>query len=232
MHLQCVRLLTERYPTRECYPFCLPVFQQTGSILFDCPVTLFVGENGAGKSTLLEGIAAKCGIHIWRDVEKQRVERNRYEKAFGNYLAVEWKNGSVPGAFFSGDLFRYFAESVEDWAASDPGLLRYFGGKSLLTQSHGQGLMSYFRARYQIRGLYLLDEPETALSPRSQLQLLEILSEAGRAGHAQFIVATHSPILMSCSGARIYSFDSVPVAAMEYHETEHYKVFKRFMEGA
>jgi len=98
----------------------------------------------------------------------------------------------------------------------------------LVTQSHGQSMMSYFRSRYRIRGIYFLDEPETALSPRSQLELLEIIGENGRAGHAQFIIATHSPILLACKGARIYSFDHVPVSVIEYEETEHYRVYKNF----
>ena len=98
-----------------------------------------------------------------------------------------------------------------------------------MTQSHGQSMMSYFRARYKIRGLYLLDEPETALSPRSQLEFLEIISENSRDGHAQFIIATHSPILLTCGGAAIYSFDHVPAQTVTYEETEHYRIYKRFL---
>ena len=89
--------------------------------------------------------------------------------------------------------------------------------------------MSYFRNRYRIHGLYLLDEPETALSPRSQLELLEILGTNTRAGHAQFIIATHSPILLACAGAKIYSFDHIPVCPLAYEETEHYRIYKNFL---
>ena len=229
MHLNSVKFLAERFPDRTCYPFRLPIFQKTPGLALDAPVTFFVGENGTGKSTLLEGIAVKCGIHIWRDVERQRVDRNPYERSFGQYLEVAWNDGPVPGSFFSGNLFHYFAESLDDWAASDPGLLRHFGGKSLVTQSHGQSLMSYFSSRYRIRGLYLLDEPETALSPKTQLQLLDILTEMSRAGHAQFIVATHSPILMACPDAVIYSFDRAPIAPIRYHDSEHFNVYKDFL---
>ena len=88
--------------------------------------------------------------------------------------------------------------------------------------------MSYFRSRYRIKGLYLLDEPETALSPRSQLELLEIIRENSQAGHAQFIVATHSPIILSCEGATIYSFDHQPVRVVEYEDTALYQAYKRF----
>jgi predicted ATPase len=111
----------------------------------------------------------------------------------------------------------------------DPGLLKYFGGKSLMTQSHGQSLMAYFNSRLKIKGLYILDEPETALSPKSQLELLALLGEAGRSGQAQFIIATHSPILLACPGARILSFDAAPVRQIKYEDTEHYRIYNDFM---
>jgi predicted ATPase len=90
-------------------------------------------------------------------------------------------------------------------------------------------MMSYFRAIYKLKGLYFMDEPETALSPRSQLQLLDILEENGQAGHAQFMIATHSPILLACASARIFSFDQAPVSVIEYKETDHYQLYKRFL---
>jgi predicted ATPase len=230
MHLRSVAFRSETYPTRDCYPFNLSVIQQTKRIVFDAEVTLFVGENGTGKSTLLEAISQTCNIFIWRDSERARFECNPYEDKFHQYLVLEWTNGFVPGSFFGSDIFRQFAQILDEWAASDPGQLRYFGGKSLMTQSHGQSLMSYFKSRYQIKGLYLLDEPETALSPRSQIELLEVLTKMSNAGHAQFIIATHSPILLACPGAMIYSFDHSPVKRLQYEETAHYRIYKGFME--
>ena len=111
----------------------------------------------------------------------------------------------------------------------DPGLLEYYGGQSLLSQSHGQSLMAFFESRFKIKGLYLLDEPETALSPKSQLQLLKLLSRMSQAGHAQFIIATHSPILLACPAAVIYNFSASALEPIGYEETEHFKVYKRFM---
>jgi predicted ATPase len=119
--------------------------------------------------------------------------------------------------------------NLDEWACSDPALLEYYGGKSLTALSHGQSLMSYFRNRYQIRGLYLVDEPETALSPKTQIQFVRLLKEMADQGHAQFIVATHSPILLACPGATIYSFDEIPVRQVAYEETEHYRLYKDFM---
>ncbi|MBN2515463.1 MAG: AAA family ATPase [Deltaproteobacteria bacterium] len=231
MHLNKISLHPEKYPTDKYYPFNLKVFHQTKSMVFTSPVTFFVGENGTGKSTLLEAICIRCQIHIWRYNERTRFENNPYEKTFFRYLTVEWTDGQVPGSYFSSDIFRDFAQSLDEWAAADPGMLKYFGGKSLMTQSHGQSIMSLFKARYKIKGLYFLDEPETALSPRSQVQLLQLLEGMSRAGHAQFIIATHSPILLACPEATICSFDHIPVKTIKYEETEHYQIYKEFMEN-
>ena len=231
MHLKRVNLYPEKYPTKEYYPFNLGIFQQTKSLEFYSPVTFFIGENGTGKSTLLEAIAHRCGIHIWEDNERIRLEINPYEERLYEAISVEWTNGSVPGSFFASQIFRNFAQILDEWAVADAGNLKYFGGKSLMTQSHGQSLISFFKARYKIKGIYLMDEPETALSPKSQLELIKILKYMGQAGHAQFIIATHSPILMACPGAKIYSFDYIPVKPIEYEETEHYQIYKGFMEN-
>jgi len=228
-HITGVTLQHEKYPTDSHYPFSLPVFRQTKRIVFDSPITLFVGENGTGKSTLLEALAWASGVHIWSRYEGTRYQVNRYEKLLYRYLRPEWSDGTVPGAYFGSEVFQDFRNILDGWAASDPGQLDYFGGKSLVTQSHGQSMMSYFRSRYKIKGLYFLDEPETALSPRSQLELLEILGQNSQAGHAQFIVATHSPILLACRNAKILSFDHTPVREIQYHETDHYRLYKRFL---
>lgn len=230
MHLTRVTLLADQFPTKEGYPFNLAIFQKTNGITFRSPVTFFIGENGTGKSTLLEALAHKCGIHIWSGMERKRFEMNPYEEALYRFIAVEWTDGVVPGSFFSSGIFRNFAQSLDEWAAASSKILDYFGGKSLLTQSHGQSLMSFFKARYRIKGLYLLDEPETALSPKTQLELLTLLTDMSQAGHAQFIIATHSPILMACPGAHIYSFDHSPLKPVTYEKTEHYRVYKGFME--
>ena len=228
-HLKAVSLLPGKYPTEDDYPFNLPILNQTEQFVFDSAVTIFVGENGSGKSTLLEALARKADIHIWCKSNGTRYKVNRYEKLLYKYLLLEWSNGKVPGAFFGSEIFHDFRSILDDWAASDPGQLKYFGGRSLMTQSHGQSMMSYFRSRYRIKGLYLLDEPETALSPRSQLELLDIIIKNSQAGHAQFIISTHSPILMACEEAKIYSFDHVPARIISYKETEHYKLYRKLL---
>ncbi len=230
IHLQQIRLRVDEYPTKEHYPFNLEVLRRTRQLTFPKPVTFFVGENGSGKSTLLEALAHRCQIYIWKGIERTRCTRNPFEERLFLYLDAEWSDGVVPGSFFSSQIFRNFAQILDEWEADNPGQLDYFGGRSLLTQSHGQSLMSFFRARYRVKGLYLLDEPETALSPRTQLDLLRLLVETGLEGRAQFIIATHSPILLSCPDSVIYSFDRVPVEPVGYEDTDHYRLYKGFME--
>jgi len=226
-----VRLLSEKYPTRDRYPFNIDVLQKTRSIAFSSPVTFFVGENGSGKTTLLEALARRCHIHIWSGIERTRSVINPYEETFFLCMEAEWTDDIVPGSFFSSQIFRNFAQLVDEWEADNPGQIDYFGGKSLIAQSHGQSIMSFFKSRYKIKGLYLLDEPETALSPKSQLELLKLLREMGALGHAQFIIATHSPILLACPGSVIYSFDHAPVKTIPYEDTEYYLIYKTFMEN-
>ncbi len=231
MHLKSVILNPARYPVKDRYPFNLPVFNQSEKIVFSSPVTLFVGENGTGKSTLLQALTRACGIYIWQDGERKRAQHNPYEDKLSDYISIEWLNDPVEGSFFGSSLFQDFVRMLDDWAAVSPALLQYFGGQSLMTQSHGQSIISFFKARYTIKGLYLLDEPETALSPKTQFNLLELLTKMGRAGHAQFVIATHSPILLACPDATILSFDSIPIKEVQYEETEHFKLYKDFMEN-
>ena len=229
MHLEKVIICPEKFPVKDQYPFNLDILQNTESVSFNKPVTFFTGENGAGKSTLLTAMVKKCGIHIWSGLARQRAVHNPYEQALSFALELKWKNGSVPGSFFASRIFRHFAKLLDEWEAASPGNFKYFGGKSLMTQSHGQSLMSYFSSRYKLRGIHFLDEPETALSPKSQIELLKLLYNLSRKGHAQFIIATHSPILLSCPDADIYNFDHAPISRIPYKKTDTYKVYKDFM---
>jgi predicted ATPase len=229
MHLRRIHIDRERFPTTDWYPFNLAVFHDLKTVDFPTAITFFTGENGSGKSTLLKAAARACGIHIWENGERTRFRTNRFENDFHRVVRPEWKDGVVPGSFFSSQLFQHFAEILDEWAHSDPGMLEYFGGKSLLEQSHGQSLLSFFASRTALRGLYLLDEPETALSPKNQIRLLRLLIRAAGGGAAQFIIATHSPILLACPDAAIYCFDDIPARLLAYEETEQFRVVRDFL---
>jgi predicted ATPase len=228
MHITTVTMHPERFPDSTVYPFNLPAFQNTARIDFAANVTFFAGENGSGKSTLLKALCRKSGIHIWAEDCWSRANYNPYEESLFEYLDIAWTGDRKPGAFFSAETYEHMTKMIDLWAAGDPKLLDYFGGKSLLEQSHGESFMSFFKSRYTIEGVYFLDEPETALSPKRQLEFVKFLSEMGRDGHAQFIIATHSPILLSCPHADILSFERSLIKKTAFEETEHFRVYRDF----
>jgi len=228
MHLIQVRINSNNYPTDRIYPFNIPILRETPKLTFRKPVTFFVGENGSGKSTLLEAITRKCGIHLWDKPRRHLAHNNPYETKLADYVSVTWSDARVPGSLFRAETFREFADFLDDVALCDPGRLKYHGGHILNMLSHGEGILSYFSGRYHIKGLYLLDEPESALSPSSQVAFLRLLQQLEADGYAQFIMATHSPILLAYPGAQIFSFDSPRIEEVEYEDTAHYKLYKRF----
>ncbi len=234
MHLKKIIIHNSRFPAEGCYPFDLEIFHKTEELLFTNPLTFFIGENGTGKSTLLKAVAKKCAIHIWRDEEgyQRRVfYQNPYAEELYKFIEVEWLTGAVPGSYFDSEIFRYLAECIDAWAKPSPSLFEYFGGDSLLSRSHGQRHIQYFESTYQRKGLYFLDEPENALSPKKQIELLRILRETSGTGLAQFIIVTHSPILLSYPEATIYNFDTPTITATRYEETDYYKIYKDFINN-
>jgi len=163
MHLKKLTFRPQDYPKKDIYPFSLNVFKTSPSLEFDTKITFFCGDNGSGKSTLLKAITKRCGIYIWKEYGKTRFNYNPYEEELYRYIDIDWTDGKKPGAYFSAESYEHLATIIDDWASCDPGLLDYFGGKSLITQSHGESFMSFFKSRYKIEGVYFLDEPETAL---------------------------------------------------------------------
>ncbi len=228
MHLIKVSIHSDNYPTSRYYPFNIPILRGTSELILRKPIAFFVGENGSGKSTLLDAITRKCDIHIWDKPRRHVAHNNPYETCLADYITVTWANGSVPGSLFRAETFRDFADFLDDVALCDPGRLKYHGGHILNTLSHGEAILSYFSGRYHIKGLYLLDEPEAAFSPSSQVRFLRLLRRLEAEGHAQFIMATHSPILLAYPGAQIFSFDSSRIKEVDYEDTEHYRIYKQF----
>jgi len=131
MHIRSLTFQNDSFPTATAYPFSLEVFQKTGNLVFQAPVTFFIGENGTGKSTLLQAIARAAGIHIWEEREGRRDARNLHEDQLHRYLRIEWTDGTVAGSFFAAELFRHFAEALDQWGRADAGCLDYFGSGSL-----------------------------------------------------------------------------------------------------
>lgn len=228
MYLAKVTVDVDRFPNRRYYPFNVPIFREPQELLFRRPVALFVGENGSGKSTLLDAIARRCEVQIWDKPRRHQAHNNPFEMDLKDYVAVAWADGPVPGSLFRAETFREFADFLDDVALCDPGRLQFHGGQILNLLSHGQGFLSYFRSRFQARGLYFLDEPEAALSPASQIRFLEVLQQLEAAGRSQFLIATHSPLLLACPGAQIFSFDGSRIREVPYEETSHFRIYHQF----
>lgn len=230
MYLTKTRIERDSFPTGRFYPFNIPALRETVELAFRKPVIFFVGENGSGKSTLLEAIARKCGIHIWDKPRRHLAHNNPYETKLSNHVTVTWANGRVTGSLFRAETFHDLADFLDDVALCDPGRLAYHGGHMLNTLSHGEGILSYFGGRFRVKGIYFLDEPEAALSPASQIEFLNLLQRFATGSRAQFIIATHSPILLACPGAQIFSFDAGRIEEVRYEETTHYRLYKQFFD--
>ncbi len=210
------------------YPFNIPVFSSGINLDFTANVTFFVGENGSGKSTLLEAIAENCGFNPSGGNRNHTYPFRKTESDLGSLLRFSWFPRVTDGFFMRAESFFNFASYIDDMASDDPGLYGAYGGKSLHGQSHGEAFLALFENRFR-KGIYILDEPEAALSPKRQLSLLVIIHELEKSGNAQFIIATHSPILLSYPGALIYSFDQNPITPVEYKDTEHYQITHEFL---
>lgn len=231
MHLLEISIDSSGFPSVETYPFMIPAIQGETTVEFSSPVTFFIGENGSGKSTLLRAIARRCGIYLWQGIQRPRYETNPLSEELYRFVALRWSDGSVPGSFFGSDIFANFARILDEWATMDPGIMKYYGGESLVSKSHGQCNMAYFTHRFSRRGIYFLDEPETALSPRSQLELLELLKTFSATQDVQFLIATHSPILLSMPEARIYRFQDEGINPVSYTDTEYYTIYRAFFDS-
>ena len=229
MHLLRIRIEADRFPSRRFYPFNIPTLGESQELCFHRPVAFFAGENGSGKSTLLEAIARRCGIHIWDRPRRHRAHNNPFETRLYDYVTATWSNGRVPGSLFRAETFRDLSDFVDDVSLCDPGRLQFHGGQILNTLSHGQSILAYLSHRFHTPGLYLLDEPEAALSPSSQIELLNVLRRMEAGGQAQFVITTHSPILLAYPGAQILCFAPPRIHETTYHDTDHYRLYRQFM---
>lgn len=226
-----VTLKRDEVPSFDEYPFSLPAVRNLNTLKLHPAVTFFVGENGSGKSTLLEAIAVAMGFNAEGGSRNFRFETRASHSVLHEYLALD-KNLRRPkdGYFLRAESFYNVATEIErlDAEGIGPRLIDYYGGTPLHEQSHGEAFMALLLGRFSAGGLYLLDEPEAALSPQRQLSALVRLHDLAKTG-AQFIVATHSPILLAYPDAFIYACSEDGIALTAYTDTEHYQVTKNFL---
>lgn len=196
------------------------------------PVTFLVGENGTGKSTLLEAMAVACGFNPEGGTRNFTFSTRATHSELHEYLTVARKAYPRDGFFLRAESFYNVATNIDELdeePGAGPSLIDSYGGVSLHRQSHGESFLSLVEHRFGGQGLYLLDEPEAALSPSRQMTLLAAVHQLVRRD-SQFIIATHSPILMAYPGAWIYQLTEAGVCQTDYRETEHYQLTRRFLE--
>ena len=221
--LSHLRLRGDRVQPRV-HPFTLPIVARGLSLEFTTPVTFFVGENGSGKSSLLEAIAWSCGFSAHGGSRDHQFGDAHDGHALGQALALSWRERATDGFFLRAETFHQFASQLD---ASGSSFGRY-GGRSFHTRSHGEAFLALFEHRFE-RGLFLLDEPEAALSPQRQLAFLRLMHTLARRRVAQFIVATHSPMLLCLPGARVLGFDDGCIAETCGDDTEHVRLTRDFL---
>jgi predicted ATPase len=226
-----VRLKRAEVPDFDGYPFSLPAVRNLDTLRFHPAVTFLVGENGSGKSTLLEAIAVCCGFNPEGGTKNFRFGTRESHSPLHAYIRVA-KGIRRPkdGFFLRAESFFNVATEIEnlDREGMGPRVVDSYGGKSLHEQSHGESFMALLMNRFGGNGLYILDEPEAALSPQRQLAALARIHDLVRA-ESQFIIATHSPILMAYPEACIYSCSSDGIDRIDYFDTEHYRVMHDFV---
>jgi predicted ATPase len=209
---------------RAAYPFCLPFLQDDFELSFDRSITIIVGENGTGKSTFLEGIAVLAGYDEAGGGKGYRpVDHSRAIEAMGGKLSSAFRASWLPkvtnGWFFRAESFfsvaRYLDEVSSPYA-------------DFLSHSHGEGFMRFFEERCQRQGIYIFDEPESALSPARQMEFLKLMRRMEESTICQIVMATHSPMLMAYPGARLLRLSKYGLEPVTVEQTDHYKVMREF----
>ena len=222
------------------YPFSLPIIKNLIGIKFAGPVTFFVGENGTGKSTILEAIANQAGFGPEggsRNIRFKTSQEKTYlgTQSLAEQFTLSWRIKPKNGYFFRAESFYNIANYIDTMALSGgqgPEVAYApYGGKSLHEQSHGESFLSFFKHRLGSEGFFIFDEPEAALSPQRQLSLLAIIHEICMHTDSQFIIATHSPILLAYPDATIYSCDTETLTQIAYQDTDHYQITKQFLDN-
>jgi len=253
IHLRSISIRQQQAET-GLYPFNLPLVQQFGELSLESPMVVFVGENGSGKSTVLEAVAAAIGLPAVGGHTVDNDPTLVAARELSQVMRLAWNRKTRRGFFLRAEDFFNFARKMNDTRREMDALLQEYDGKegigwdiargaiagqrdgivkrygeNLDARSHGESFLELFQSRFVPNGLYLLDEPEAPLSPQRQLALISMMKEMVEEQSSQFIMATHSPILMGFPGAQIVSFDDLPPCAIVYEETEHVRLTRNFL---
>lgn len=224
-YIKGIRLQSGYEP--DCYPFHIPAVRhlgKMGGLNLEKPVTFFVGENGTGKSTLIEAIAVAMGFNGEGGSRDFFFSTQNTHSELCDYLTISKSVSPEDGFFLRAESFYNTASYLE----KNSTMIRY-GGVSFHKQSHGESFLALAMNRFEGNGLYILDEPESALSPQRLMSLLVVIHELVK-NNSQFIIATHSPILMAYPDAEILEFSQQGIRKVGYRETEHYKITKQFID--
>lgn len=221
--------LEERVKPNE-FPFTIPAFQRGKLELnFERPITIIVGENGTGKSTLVEGIAVQAGFNVAGGNRNHAFGQELNDAPAAHAMRLSWLPKVSRGFFMRAESFFDFAHYLDEVTEGDPNYMQHYGGKSLHAQSHGESFMALFRNKFRGQAIYILDEPEAALSPKRQVQFLKVMRILELEGESQFIIATHSPILMAYPRAQLLMFDGRVIREVALSETPHYRMMRDFV---
>ena len=232
-YIKSVDLKRERIASFEQYPYNLPAIKNIDNLAFHPKVTFFVGENGTGKSTILESIAAAYGFNPEGGSRNFSFSTTESHSDLYNYVRLA-KGVRKPrdGFFLRAESFYNVASYIDRLDSEEsfgPPIKDSFGGKSLHEQSHGESFFALFLHRLRGNGIYILDEPEAALSPTRQMSLISRMHELVNKD-SQFIIATHSPIIMAYPDAYIYEIKD-DIRRVKYEETEHYQIMRAFINN-
>jgi predicted ATPase len=229
-YLKRIWLDPERVPDSTAYPFCLPFLTDEFELDFDHAFTIIVGENGTGKSTLLEGIAVLAGYDEagggkgYRPVDhSMAIEETGGE--LSKALRASWLPKITNGWFFRAESFFSVARYLDQTAREDGEM-----GPDFLSHSHGEGFLRFFEERCQRQGIFIFDEPESALSPARQMEFLKLMRRMEEIGHCQIIMATHSPMLMAYPGARLLRLTKYGLEPVGVKDTDHFRVMREFCD--
>ena len=230
-YLKAIEMKPGEYD-KSAYPFSIPAIKTLEYLEFHADITFLVGENGSGKSTILEAIAEVIGLGAQGGTRNFHIKDAGGKSGLDSSLRV-MRNYQKPRDmyFLRAESFYNVATFMDNLAAEGgppEQVLSRYGGKSLHKRSHGESFMSALTTGFGGKGLYILDEPESALSPAKQLKAIQRISELIH-DDSQFIIATHSPIFMAFPNALIYMLDENGIREIAYEDTEHYQITTNFL---